>query len=167
MLVVYLWALGGLLGLWTRTGGAVAFARWAGARIVRGPRSARFFVWLVGMLFHQGGTISTILAGTTVRPVTDANRVSHEETTYLVDSTASPAATVIPFNAWPLYVAGLVVGTTPLFATVSGAHLYGFPSADSDWDLRGAHLLPVRELVGLERGPETLEVSGDAQCTMI
>ena len=24
-----------------------------------------------------------------------------------------------------------------LFATISGAHLYGFPSADSDYDLRG------------------------------
>ena len=32
-----------------------------------------------------------------------------------------------------------------LFATVSGAHLYGFPSPDSDWDLRGCHLLPARE----------------------
>lgn len=128
VLVVYLWALGGLLGLWTRTGGAVAFARWAGARIVRGPRSARFFVWLVGMLFHQGGTISTILAGTTVRPVTDANRVSHEETTYLVDSTASPAATVIPFNAWPLYVAGLVAGTAPLLASEAEATTFFFRS---------------------------------------
>ncbi|MGH3861389.1 DNA polymerase beta superfamily protein [Actinokineospora sp.] len=29
----------------------------------------------------------------------------------------------------------------PVFATVSGAHLYGFPSADSDIDLRGVHLL--------------------------
>jgi predicted nucleotidyltransferase len=26
-----------------------------------------------------------------------------------------------------------------LFATISGAHLYGFPSADSDFDLRGVH----------------------------
>ena len=25
-----------------------------------------------------------------------------------------------------------------LFATISGAHLYGFPSPDSDFDLRGA-----------------------------
>lgn len=31
-----------------------------------------------------------------------------------------------------------------LFATVSGAHLYGFPSRDSDIDLRGAHLLRPR-----------------------
>jgi Na+/H+ antiporter NhaC len=71
ILLVYLWALGGLIGLWTRTGGAVAFAEWAGGGIVRGPRSARFFAWLMGVVFHQGGTISTILAGTTVRPVTD------------------------------------------------------------------------------------------------
>lgn len=126
ILVVYLWALGGLIGLWTRTGGAVTFARWAAARIVRGPRSAMLFTWLMGIIFHQGGTISTILAGTTVRPVSDAQRVSHEELTYLVDSTASPAATVIPFNAWPLYVAGLVVGTTPLFATETDAVTFFF-----------------------------------------
>ncbi|WP_049563372.1 nucleotidyltransferase domain-containing protein [Nonomuraea sp. SBT364] len=43
------------------------------------------------------------------------------------------------------------------FATVSGAHLYGFPSADSDVDLRGAHVLPVEEVVGLTTGPETLD----------
>jgi Na+/H+ antiporter NhaC len=128
ILLVYLWALGGLIGLWTRTGGAVAFAEWAGARIVRGPRSARFFAWLMGMVFHQGGTISTILAGTTVRPVTDRQRISHEELTYVVDSTASPAATVIPFNAWPLYVAGLVVGTIPLFAETQDAVTFFFRS---------------------------------------
>lgn len=43
-----------------------------------------------------------------------------------------------------------------VFATVSGAHLYGFPSRDSDVDLRGAHLLPAAEVVGLRHGPQTL-----------
>ncbi|MER7680895.1 nucleotidyltransferase domain-containing protein [Streptomyces sp. NPDC096934] len=42
-----------------------------------------------------------------------------------------------------------------LFATVSGAHLYGFPSRDSDVDLRGVHLLPAAELVGLGEPEET------------
>lgn len=46
----------------------------------------------------------------------------------------------------------------PLFVTVSGAHLYGFASPDSDYDLRGAHLAPLRELVGLFPPRETLEV---------
>ncbi|MET9910540.1 nucleotidyltransferase domain-containing protein [Streptomyces sp. NPDC006476] len=42
-----------------------------------------------------------------------------------------------------------------LFATVSGAHLYGFPSRDSDVDLRGVHLLPTADLVGLREPEET------------
>ncbi|MFJ1878110.1 nucleotidyltransferase domain-containing protein [Streptomyces chartreusis] len=42
-----------------------------------------------------------------------------------------------------------------LFATVSGAHLYGFPSHDSDVDLRGVHLLPAADLVGLREPDET------------
>lgn len=47
-----------------------------------------------------------------------------------------------------------------LFATVSGAHLYGFPSPDSDYDLRGVHVLPVEEVVGLMRPRDTVEFSG-------
>jgi len=47
-----------------------------------------------------------------------------------------------------------------LFATISGAHLYGFPAPDSDYDLRGVHLLPLREVVGLDDGRQTIESSG-------
>lgn len=46
-----------------------------------------------------------------------------------------------------------------LFATVSGAHLYGFPSPDSDYDLRGVHVLPAGEVLGLNEPRETIEVS--------
>jgi uncharacterized protein len=46
-----------------------------------------------------------------------------------------------------------------LFATISGAHLYGFPSPDSDFDLRGAHILPIKNVVGLEVREETVEDS--------
>lgn len=46
-----------------------------------------------------------------------------------------------------------------VFVTVSGAHLYGFPSPDSDVDLRGVHVLPARRVLGLDDGDETVEVS--------
>jgi uncharacterized protein len=36
-----------------------------------------------------------------------------------------------------------------LLCAVSGAHMYGFPSADSDLDLKGIHVVPTRELLGL------------------
>ena len=44
-----------------------------------------------------------------------------------------------------------------LFATISGAHLYGFPSPDSDFDLRGAHVLPLEKVVGLDVRDETVQ----------
>ena len=47
-----------------------------------------------------------------------------------------------------------------VFATISGAHLYGFPSPDSDFDLRGAHRLPLENVVGLNPQHETVERSG-------
>jgi predicted nucleotidyltransferase len=46
-----------------------------------------------------------------------------------------------------------------LFATISGAHLYGFPSPDSDYDLRGSHVLPLEKVVGLEVMDETVQDS--------
>jgi len=48
-----------------------------------------------------------------------------------------------------------------LFATVSGAHLYGFPSRDSDWDVRGVHILPASQVVGLLPTEETITLTQD------
>src|SRR5204862_3137461 len=56
-----------------------------------------------------------------------------------------------------------IVATQPyplLFATISGAHLYGFPSPDSDFDLRGAHMLPLEKVIGLDVRDETVQDSG-------
>lgn len=49
-------------------------------------------------------------------------------------------------------------GPEPIFATISGAHLYGFASPDSDVDLRGAFMLPARELLGLHPPDETITI---------
>jgi Na+/H+ antiporter NhaC len=126
ILLVYLWSLGGLIGIWTKTGGAQYFAEWAGRKVAKDRKTAKFFAFLIGLLFHQGGTISTILAGSTVRPVCDAKKVSHEELSYIIDSTASPVATLLPFNVWPIYIGGLVVGTTPLFQDLDVSKAYLF-----------------------------------------
>ncbi|HEY0250751.1 MAG TPA: nucleotidyltransferase domain-containing protein [Kofleriaceae bacterium] len=40
---------------------------------------------------------------------------------------------------------------------LSGAHAYGFPSPDSDLDLKCIHIAPTRMLVGLEQLTETAE----------
>ena len=60
----------------------------------------------------------------------------------------SNLANIISIRPYPL-----------LFATISGSHLYGFHSPDSDFDLRGVHILPLPEVIGLISGEETIEIS--------
>ena len=108
LLLLYLWLLGGLLGIWSKTGAAQAFANFMTQHFVKGRKSAKLVSWMLGVLFFQGGTMSTVLVGTTVRPLADKAKVSHEEMSYIVDSTASPIASILAFNAWPAYVQALI-----------------------------------------------------------
>jgi Na+/H+ antiporter NhaC len=108
VLLLYLWLLGGLMGIWSRTGAAQAFAEYMSTHFVRGPRSAKLVAWMLGIIFFQGGSVSTVLVGTTVKPLADKHKISHEELSYIVDSTASPIAAVLAFNAWPAYVQALI-----------------------------------------------------------
>ena len=129
ILVLYLWLLGGLMGVWSRTGAAQAFAEFVTARFVRGPRSAKLVAWLLGVVFFQGGTVSTVLVGTTVKPIADQERVSHEELAYVVDSTASPIASQLAFNAWPGYVQAFIfVSGVSFLATESDRIAFFFQS---------------------------------------
>ncbi|MGC6366617.1 MAG: Na+/H+ antiporter NhaC family protein [Candidatus Marinamargulisbacteria bacterium] len=121
IMLLYLWLLGGLMGIWARTGAAKAFAELMTKHIVRGPRSAKFVAWLLGVIFFQGGTMSTVLVGSTVKPIADKEKISHEELSYIVDSTASPIACLLAFNAWPGYVQA--------FMLVSGV---GFLATETD-----------------------------------
>lgn len=127
--ILYLWLLGGLLGIWTRTGAAQAFADYMSTHFVRGPKSARFVAWLLGIVFFQGGTISTVLVGTSVKPLADKQRISHEELSYIVDSTASPIASQLAFNAWPGYVQTFIfVAGVPWLATEADRIAFFFKS---------------------------------------
>lgn len=129
VLLLYLWLLGGLLGVWSRTGAAQAFADLMTRKFVRGPRTAKLVAWSLGIIFFQGGTVSTVLVGTTVKPLADRERVSHEELAYIVDSTASPIASQLAFNAWPGYVQAFIfVAGVPWLATEADRITFFFKS---------------------------------------
>ena len=129
ILLLYLWLLGGLMGIWSRTGAAQAFAEFMTVRFVRGPKSAKLVAWMLGVIFFQGGTVSTVLVGTTVKPIADKEKISHEELAYIVDSTASPIASQLAFNAWPGYVQAFIfVAGVSFLATEADRLLFFFKS---------------------------------------
>ncbi len=45
-----------------------------------------------------------------------------------------------------------------LFAVISGAHLFGFPSPDSDIDIRGIHILPLEQVISLRKPKDTVNI---------
>ncbi len=97
--------------------------------VVKGPRTAKLVAWGLGIIFFQGGTMSTVLVGTTVKPIADKEKISHEELSYIVDSTASPIACLIAFNAWPSYVqAFLYVSGISFLATEADRLTFFFKS---------------------------------------
>lgn len=129
VLILYLWLLGGLMGIWSKTGAAQAFAELMTRKVVRGPRTAKLVAWFLGIIFFQGGTVSTVLVGTTVKPLADKEKVSHEELSYIVDSTASPIASQLAFNAWPGYVQAFIfVAGVPWLMTETDRIAFFFKS---------------------------------------
>ena len=157
ILLLYLWLLGGLMGIWSRTGAAQAFAELMTARFVRGPRTAKLVAWMLGIVFFQGGTVSTVVVGTTVKPIADKERVSHEELAYIVDSTASPIASQLAFNAWPGYVQAFIfVSGVGFLATEADRIAFFFRSVPfcfyAIFAVLGTFLLSIEKPVFLGRG---------------
>jgi predicted nucleotidyltransferase len=64
----------------------------------------------------------------------------------------------LDYNALRQYAEENISGL--LFVTISGAHLYGFPSPDSDVDLRGSFAAPLADVLSLDTLRETLEPEG-------
>ena len=157
IVVLYLWLLGGLMGVWSRTGAAQAFAEFMTVKFVRGPRTAKLVAWSLGVVFFQGGTVSTVLVGTTVRPIADKERISHEELAYVVDSTASPIASQLAFNAWPGYVQAFIfVGGVGFLATEADRIRFFYESVPfcfyAIFAVLGTFLLSVEKPLFLGKG---------------
>ena len=174
IVVLYLWLLGGLMGVWSRTGAAQAFAQFMTVNFVRGPRTAKLVAWSLGVIFFQGGTVSTVLVGTTVRPIADKERISHEELAYVVDSTASPVASQLAFNAWPGYVQAFIfVGGVGFLATEADRIRFFFESVPfcfyAIFAVLGTFLLSVEKPLflgkrlgaAMERSRTTGKLDGD------
>jgi Na+/H+ antiporter NhaC len=84
---------------------------------------------VLGIVFFQGGTVSTVLAGVAIKPLADNNNVSHEETSFIVDTTAAPLASLLAFNAWPLFVQALIfIPGVSFLATETGRVSFYFSS---------------------------------------
>jgi len=101
--------LGILTQLLARSGAVNSFALWLFPRI-RSRRQARLAVVFVGWLVFIDGIFSCLANGNVSRPLCERYRIPNTQLAYLVDSTASPLCSILPFSSWGPYVMTLLAG---------------------------------------------------------
>jgi len=114
-------ALVGLVSVVTRAGGTAGLLRSVG-RLGHSPRLAQLSAVATGVVIFFDDLASTLVTGSTARPLTDAARVSREKLAYLVDSTSAPVAGLAVVSTW----VGFEVGLFQAAASSIGLPMSGF-----------------------------------------
>ncbi|MEL7367302.1 MAG: Na+/H+ antiporter NhaC family protein [Myxococcota bacterium] len=91
--------MGGLVGLITANGGTVGVVQVVANR-AKTVRTGSLATWSMGLLIFFDDYASSLIIGTTMRPVTDRLRISREKLSYMVDSTAAPIASLALISTW-------------------------------------------------------------------
>lgn len=73
-------------------------------------KGAQVISWLLGIFIFFSDYFSPLYVGTVMKGITDKAKVSREKLSYICSSTSAPVCTMIPFSAWGVYEAGLLVG---------------------------------------------------------
>lgn len=99
--------IGGFIRLMERSGGAQAFSRSVYQYVNTGLK-AQLCAWLGGILIFFSDLGTPLLVGPVFRPLFDKLRISREKLAWILDSTSSPVAILIPFIGWGVYIMGLI-----------------------------------------------------------
>lgn len=100
-------AIGGLIGVISRIGGAKAIAE-ALSKKARSPRSAQFYTWCMGLFIFFDDYANALTVGPIMRPVTDRMKISREKLAFVIDATAAPIAGIALISTWIGYELGLI-----------------------------------------------------------
>ncbi len=101
--------IGILVAYFQKSGAIRAFGDAVGKKNLK-ARGASGLSFLLGIFIFFSDYFSPLYVGNVMRPITDKAKVSREKLAYICDSTSAPICCLIPFTAWGIYVAGLVVG---------------------------------------------------------
>ncbi|MBT8079840.1 MAG: sodium:proton exchanger [Gammaproteobacteria bacterium] len=120
--LVLLAFIGGFVKLIERSGGGAAFAatvvRWVTDKV-----RAQLGAWLGGIMIFFSDLGTPLIVGPVFQPLTDRLGVSRQKLAFILDSTSSPVAILVPFIGWGVF-------TMSVIADAFGANNV----AQSEWD---------------------------------
>ena len=105
-IIGFTFCLVGMVHVIIRMGGIAGLLE-AFSWLAQSVRSTRIATALMGLALFFDDYANTIVVGTTMRPLTDRQKISREKLAYLVDSTSAPIAGIAIISTWIGYEVGL------------------------------------------------------------
>lgn len=105
--IVLLMFIGGFIALIEKSGGAHAFAQKV-TKFINTKTKAQISAWFGGILIFFSDLGTPLIVGPIFEPIFDKLKLSREKLAWIIDSTASPIAVLVPFIGWGVYVMGLI-----------------------------------------------------------
>ncbi|WDF04676.1 Na+/H+ antiporter NhaC family protein [Shouchella hunanensis] len=105
--LVLLLFIGGFVGLIEKSGGSAALAK----RVVRfldTKAKTQMAAYVGGLTIFFSDLGSPLIVGPIFEKIFDKAKISREKLAWIIDSTASPLAVMIPFIGWGVYIMGLI-----------------------------------------------------------
>ncbi|MGL4762184.1 MAG: Na+/H+ antiporter NhaC family protein [Sarcina sp.] len=105
--LVLLSFIGGFVSLMEHSGGAKAFAI-SVSKFINTKLKTVLSAWIGGILIFFSDLGTPLIIGPIFEPIFDRAKISREKLAWIIDSTASPVAVLVPFIGWGVYVMGLL-----------------------------------------------------------
>ena len=105
--IVLMVFIGGFVALMEKSGGGPAFASKM-ITIIASRARAQIAAWCGGIFIFYSDLGTPLIIGPVFRPLFEKLQVSREKLAFIVDSTASPVAILVPFIGWGIYIMGLL-----------------------------------------------------------
>lgn len=105
--LVLLVFIGGFVALMEKSGGAAAFAK-STIKYINTRAKAQLAAWFGGIIVFFSDLGTPLIVGPVFEKIYDKVKVSREKLAWIIDSTASPVAVLIPFIGWGVYIMGLI-----------------------------------------------------------
>lgn len=105
--IVLIVFIGGFIKMMEKSGGAQAFSKCV-YKFVNTKLKAQLCAWAGGILIFFSDLGTPLLVGPVFRPLFDKLKISREKLAWILDSTSSPVAILVPFIGWGVYIMGLI-----------------------------------------------------------
>ncbi len=106
-IIVLLFFIGGFVALMEKSGGGAALAKRT-VKYLNTSAKTQLAAWMGGVIIFFSDIGTPLIVGPVFEKIVDKAKVSREKLAWILDSTSSPVAILIPFIGWGVYIMGLI-----------------------------------------------------------